>query len=79
MQSPLTPRRAIGAIQVYYPDGMQSIPIPAGEEILEAAMTAHDMWEAEQERVRVRVIRFLGDGKQTCVCHLPPASEEWSP
>lgn len=62
----------IGVVEVYYPEGMRSRPVPAGDDLLVAAMDADDLWEAEHQRVRVRVVKFLPGGERYCICHLPP-------
>jgi hypothetical protein len=69
---------AIGAIEVYYPEGMRSIAIPAGTEMLAAAMEAHDIWEESDQQLRVEVIRFHADGGRECVLPLEPNGKSWT-
>jgi hypothetical protein len=65
----------VGLIEVYYAEGMRSILVPAGGDMLMAALVACGIWEEEGERVQVRVIRFEADGSKVCVSNFPASVE----
>jgi hypothetical protein len=67
------PHRAIGCIEIEYPEGVRSFAVTGkGRDLALATSRADDLWEAHHGRLRVRVYRFFADGGRTCICHLPP-------
>lgn len=68
---PIEPQ-GIGAIEVHFPTGVRVIPVRPPKRLIDAALEAHDIWEAHEEHLRVKVLKRLASGEMVCICHLPP-------
>lgn len=71
--------KAIGMIEIRYLDGrFRTYPVAAGSDLLLAAVRGYELWEAADGKARMRLERLFEDGSRICICHLPPAGEEWT-
>jgi hypothetical protein len=79
MRPQKSPEPPLGSVEIYYPHGIRAMRVPAGTDLNAVTLQAHDMWEEYDQKIRVRVIRYLDDGTAMGICHLPPNGEKFQP